>query len=131
MEEQVLSVEQMQELIDMGIDTSKASICWLIPRLKGEILLHICTEKDEWEYIEKTFMRYPTFTLQDVLKMLPNSIKFAQLSGILTIKKDSMNYYQVQYKDFIKEYNIQQFVEKSLLDATFNMLKWCKQNNYI
>ena len=32
MEEQVLSIVQMKELINLGIDISKASMCWILTK---------------------------------------------------------------------------------------------------
>ena len=135
MRNQVLSIEQMQELKSLGIDSSKASMFWHPAFYRNNGIL----DYDRYESIPRIKLENNynldydilAFTLQDILEMLPNSIKFAQLYGILRIEKDSMNYYLVQYKDFVKEYNIQRFVGKSLLEAALNMLKWCKQNNYI
>ena len=32
MTNQVLSVSQMEELVNLGIDTSKASMCWILTK---------------------------------------------------------------------------------------------------
>lgn len=80
MEEQVLTIEQMQELKELGIDTSKASMCWtpwkhvfknddkgmpILETIKTEYYLKVNNEKDYWEE------NIPTFTIQDIIEMLP------------------------------------------------------------
>lgn len=135
MEKQVLSIEQMRELIDMGIDISKASCTWCKVRA-------ITSDRKgySWMVLPETLNKFdedhvPTFTLQDILEMLPyelpsNSTDFISYS-LKMIKWDDgyMLEYQEQYYD--EDYTLMSFMENTPLQAAFNMLKWCKENNYI
>lgn len=80
MDKQVLSIEQMQELIDMGVDTSNASCIWwnfadlgfaLMPLDDGRNPITI--EKMKENHGAENIV--PTFTLQDILEMLPKRIE--------------------------------------------------------
>ena len=69
MEQQVLSVEQMKHLQKLGVDTSKAKMAYYaiyetLPNWYNE--LHI---RDD--IFDKNYPSVPTFTLQDMLEMMP------------------------------------------------------------
>lgn len=134
MKEQVLSVSQMEELVNLGIDVSKASMCWiltrsgvqfLIPNKKDSILENIL----ENEYLIDSHT--PTFTIQDILEILPKNIE---------------NLYPLNIQCFSGKYNVINFDYwrgantgwlhfcqdmHSTINSAFKLLKWCKQNNYI
>ena len=125
MNNQVLSIEQMRELKELGIDTSKVSMCWFIGVTPDLLPIYSPTEYVENKYI-------PTFTLQDILEILPKSIlgSTKQIKTVefkLTIRENKIFYMQNSFD--------QQWLKciygNTLLEAAFNMLKWCKQNNYI
>lgn len=141
MNNQVLSIEQMQELIDMGIDTSKASMCWIISKLSRNYNLYfnvssISFDKEDFTYI-------PTFTLQDILEMLPKTINVAdtrtdkeEYIGINHLRIGYPTMLDRLYLMYTKDMNMNSGwatfdAEDSLLNAAFNMLKWCKQNKHI
>lgn len=75
MRNQVLSVEQMLNLKRLDIDISSAGMCWCRPtgNEKWKLKIHedVINQKRDpqfWEII-------PAFTLQDIIKLLPLSIK--------------------------------------------------------
>ena len=122
MKNQVLSIKQMQELKELGIDTSKASMCWLetfyTDRTK-KFEPEVCNENqrfDEW--------CLPAFTLQDILEMLPDIIVNHEVY-IPVIQKNFCKYVHNDNSILHLE------VANNTIEAAFNMLKWCKQNNYI
>lgn len=126
MEKQVLSREQMQELIDMGIDTSKASMCWIIYEDGDyEVGTEDLAATLSLDYtIEKTT---PTFTLQDIMQMI-QSAKCLKPGHLMTLVfAGDKNYIttNIYDPDSHRSYG------DTPLEAAFNMLKWCKQNNYI
>lgn len=140
MENQVLSTEQMQELKGLGIDISKASMLWY-PRMtmdiqngKGHVYVEshylVINHIDSKHFWDTRVGKetYPTFTLQDILEMLPKVIMTEEDNFELYL-----NTYQcyVQYRD--SKHNKMLNIEfgNSILEAAFSMLKWCKQNNYI
>ena len=77
MNEQVLSVEQMQHLIKLGIDVSSASMKFISTRPSCDY-----SEDDEIEFIPVSVNFYAerynehgkTFTLQDMLALMPKQI---------------------------------------------------------
>lgn len=127
MKDQVLSIEQMQELINMGIDVSNASMCW-----------NYNDEHSYWasviNYTHSPYIKgeiVPTFTLQDILGILP-SIKgylpwdlhrCAGTNPCYMCVYEPCDLKHTSSKDWIK------FISKTPLEAAFNMLKWCKLNN--
>lgn len=80
-EEQVLSIEQMKHLQELGVDTSDASMCWVA----GE---DTSTDEEEWNLIipNNFLMPYniPTYTIGDLIEKLPKHfyIKEAQISMV-------------------------------------------------
>lgn len=137
MNEQVLTIEQMQELIALGIDTSKASMCWfpmmeLDENMKPVVKSHFIGVNgidfdSYWNTIEgQNTIR--TFTLQDVLSLLPYSISTTHPSYLSILPLRDGGWY-IRYSRM--ECDEKSTDGKTLLQAAFNMLKWCKQNNYI
>ena len=81
-EEQVLSIEQMKHLQELGVDTSDASMCWLRYDVGGVVkqFVEINDIKDyEWSYATQ----YPTYTIGDLIEKLPVSINRIQERKIL------------------------------------------------
>ena len=78
-EEQVLSIEQMKHLQELGVDTSDASMCWVA----GED-----ADEGEWNLIiPNNFLlpyNIPTYTIGDLIEKLPKHfyIKEAQISMV-------------------------------------------------
>ena len=121
MKDQVLSKEQMLELINMGVDVSKASMCW-----------NYNDEQDRWAlvvnfthspYIEGYII--PTFTLQNMLDMLPNSIDWEGKTYWFTVFINGLNHKMIGYRDpelWALEFDI---------NGAFEYIKWCKENKFI
>lgn len=137
MNEQVLTIEQMQELIALGIDTSKASMCWfpmmeidenMKPVVKSHFIGVNTIDFDSyWNTIEGQ-NTIKTFTLQDVLSLLPYSISTTRPSYLSILPLRDGGWY-IRYSRM--ECDEKSTDGKTLLEAAFHMLKWCKQNNYI
>lgn len=115
---QVLSIKQMQELIDVGIDTSKASMCWYGTDEVEFVCSGTDMDKDCGDEI------CPTFTLQDILEMLP-SYKITYDKYTRDIDRYEIRIDIPEGQHYIT--HIAQSSE-SLLDAAFKMLKWIKGN---
>lgn len=148
MNNQVLLIEQMQELIDMGIDTSSASCIWYNFADLGFALMFLNDGRESLT-IEKMKENHgaenviPAFTLQDILDILPQGFYLEKDTTsldkkvFLQINKTAGGGYSIAYEQSwdeegklkIKMYGQQ--LKDSLLEAAFNMLKWVKQNNYI
>ena len=129
MTKQTLSIEQMQHLQELGLDTSKASMCW-IKTPNGRDL----TFNDEWVNFEESILDpVLAYTLQDVLDALPKDIS-----------KDGCTWYASLYIDFennriaygnTDRYGFEVYheimIEKDLIDAAYSMLCWAIDNKFV
>lgn len=139
---QVLSVEQMKHLQELGLDTSDAS------------MVLIATDDDsctlDWQDAEKAikyhwhdvyFYLYDAetgsydhsyrdscgvFTLQDILDKLPCFIG----THVLTLQKLA-NSGTCLYMEPYSRSILNLTESKELIDATYEMLCWCIENGYI
>lgn len=128
MENQVLSIEQMKHLQELGLDTNKASMCWL--KMGKNIILAAHDEYCyEWLFIEPI----PTFTLQDILDLLPSTInnnddKYWLEFGVC--EPDKSDWY-IQYES-VKTISVFKYISSNTsIDAAYGMLCWCIENKYI
>lgn len=96
---QVLSVEQMKHLQELRLDTSNATLTWVLypASIKGDVIPTL--EMWRWEQIkdEQKKVCVPAFTLQDILDKLPKRIgKFE-----LRIKMGNYTLFTLIYKNNI------------------------------
>lgn len=115
MKDQVLSIEQMQELIELGIDTSKASMCWITTRTPYDFNVYD-VEIYKSYYKKGNEAVIPTFTLQDILEMLPKGWSFDCFDDCMPVITIFTNF------------GVHEEKASTILETAFNMLKWCKQN---
>lgn len=136
MKEQVLSIKQMQELIALGVDTSKASMCWFPMTLSDEnnqpvtksyfLGIHHKGCNLYWNTNDGR-ETVPTFTLQDILEIIKKNVLEKDLSLDLELNLINNQFQLTKEVD----YRLYTSDGKTLLQSAFQMLKWCKQNNYI
>lgn len=125
-----LSIEQMQELKDLGVETKDASLCW-VSDTEGNYILSV---HDESCY-EMTFMNpVPTFTLQNMLELMPIYIDSSLYS--LELSFDEVAYtdrpvYTLQYIDAVRNVSKYSVEKENLIDAAFDMLVWLAEGNYL
>lgn len=121
MKNQVLSIEQMQHLKELGVDTSGASMMyhfWVDKKYKNCFLLSADTATP---YDSENV---PTFTLQDMLEMIADIPDFYKIK--IAHEEDDGWCFGVFGK--IKYINDDQ---TNLLDLAYQTLCWCAKNNYI
>lgn len=125
MKEQVLSIEQMKHLQELGVDTSKASCFWYFDDREDYLFWGQCT----------TPSGVPTLTLQDMLEMMPKSIEdWFKDSGIrkqiasfeMYIRDNSWHICYTIYDDEVYSND-----DDDLLNCTYEMLCWLAENEYI
>lgn len=118
MSKQVLDISQMQHLKDLGVDTSKAS-CYI-----GE------AEWKEYLYFGKCtdINGIPTFTLQDILDLLPNPVEGTKYA--LTISKSKYHWF-VSYEEHINYTTLISCGYNELIDSAYETLCWLIENGYI
>ena len=122
MTNQVLSIDQMKRLQELGMDTSNASMEWVretyLPGLKYEVLL-----KDQ--RTGKIYEKIPAYTLQDVLDKLPGQI------GEYTLQ---MYYFNGWICEYVNRYTGTVLVKMEydeLIDSAHEMLVWCILNGHV
>lgn len=131
---QVLSIEQMKHLQELGLDTSDASMYWkrvshgsrIDDKSKGKWFLSL-----QKEFQTCGFMSYetlPAYTLQDILDKLPtliiissDFIRFA-LNRLVDI---GIYYYKSDATELISKKS------ENIIDVAYDMLCWCIENGYI
>lgn len=128
MKNQVLSIEQMRHLQKLGVDTSKASCCW-------------CSAYDIEQFVmpieDKDFFNSDklTFTLQDMLEMIPKSIEdWFMDSGMrkqiasfeMYIRDNSWHICYTIYDDEVYSND-----DDDLLNCTYETLCWLAENGYL
>ena len=86
MKDQVLSIEKMQKLKELGIDISKASMCYVFFESDGSKYTDIVVH-DESCYEMACMNPIPTFTLQDIIELMPDNVKYEGNSYYLSIDK--------------------------------------------
>ncbi len=122
--DQVLSIEQVQELQELGFDVEKyASMCWLaytsdIPPYEKEYNL---STHDIYCYESSSLEPIPTLSIGDIIEVLPEKI---HKNYSLKISKN--------YVDYCDDHiSINGFMDGNLINAFFEMLKWGIKNKYI
>lgn len=123
-EKQVLSIEQMKHLQELGVDTSDASMCWVA----GE---DTSTDEEEWNLIipNNFLMPYniPTYTIGDLIEKLPKSIDFGYGEYDLEILI-SGEYIGVQYTSG-GDYTPLSYSKPSLIESLYSILCGMAENH--
>ena len=118
-EEQVLSIEQMKHLQELGVDTSDASMCWVAGEDADEV---------EWNLIiPNNFLlpyKIPTYTIGDLIEKLPKHfyIKEAQISMVAI---NGSGAFEVWY-DNVPESNKR---DGAIKNALYKLLCWVAENH--
>ena len=132
MENQVLSIEQMNQLKELGIDTSKASMCYISKYTScdfddGDEIVVVCNDFNKRLYNEFG----PAFTLQDIIELLPKSILINSVKHWICVSPNCLlTEFQIMYVDGDDSYAVMK-QDKSLLQAAYNMLIWVVENGYL
>ncbi|MCM1031573.1 MAG: hypothetical protein NC410_09075 [Oscillibacter sp.] len=114
-----LSIEQMDHLKELGVDTSDASLCWIKKPNTDNYSLSI---HDESCYEMSCLHPVPAYTLQDILEKLPHTI-VAPLK-IYTLLIYDFDWWM--YDGIGKELKLAN--GKTWLDTAYNMLYWVVEN---
>lgn len=140
MNEQVLTIEQMQYLKDLGVDTSKGSMYWhkttntSTGKVENDWYVDINPTVDlpQLTLISRKLETVQTFTLQNVIDLLPKQI-CPNVTYSLFVDYQEM---RVAYC-FADKYGMSwleptfSFLYQPLLTAAYKMLVWCIKNNYV
>ena len=119
-EEQVLSIEQMKHLKELGVDTSDASMCWLRYDVGGVVKQYVEINDVKWhEWSRAT--PYPTYTIGDLIEKLPEDLRFRCQGSNYSFSKnwDSLSF---GYERIIPHSN-------NLIEGLFTLLCWVAENH--
>ena len=132
-EEQVLNIEQMKHLQELGVDTSDASMYWIrtkriIGKQRNDFLGN---EMGKWRLsLSKSIVlpaawtveSVPTYTIGDIIEKLP--IEIGTLNRGIVIQR---SYVGAGYiKDNLSPVS---FSNSSLLESLYNLLCWLAENH--
>ena len=123
-EKQVLSIEQMKHLQELGVDTSDASMCWVA----GE---DTSTDEEEWNLIipNNFIMPYniPTYTIGDLIEKLPKSDNSGDL--LIEYRNSELGYGVWDWGELYGINAQQNFKDKPLKNALYDLLCWVVENH--
>lgn len=131
MKNQVLTIEQMQHLEELGVDTSKASMAFIkLPNTENFEEYPVSNNERIFEYI--VAIKYvPTFTLQDVLELLTNvrynSVGFPVLIFDYVF---SFKYWQTTLRN-PSGFLFPDCKNGNPIEAAYQALVWCAENDYL
>lgn len=132
---QVLSIEQMKHLQELGLDTSDASMYWarvshgsrIYDNSKGKWFLSLQKEFQTCGFI--SYETLPAYTLQDILDKLPTLIIISSDFYKICIEP-SCGYWDIYY---YKSDATELISKKSenIIDVAYDMLCWCIENGHL
>ena len=118
-EEQVLSLEQMKHLQELGVDTSDASMCWVAGEDADEV---------EWNLIiPNNFLlpyNIPTYTIGDLIEKLPKHF-YMEESPINMCAINGSRAFQAGYIKVPKVYKRDGNIKNTL----YKLLCWVAENH--
>ena len=139
MKNQVLSIEQMQKLKELGVDTSKASMAvyniYAGEQKEYDILAAngAFAEKQEHDrfgygiHNVVSFDKKPVFTSQGIIELLPREVTdYEDYHLLISKQRDS---YSVSYEN--TDSFLVSFCRVELLDCLYEMLLWVIDNDYL
>ena len=139
-EEQVLSIEQMKYLQELGVDTSDASMFWVrAKRITGE-QKNNCIDNDmgKWRLsLSKGIVlpaawaveSVPTYTIGDLIEKLPKHIDSWNDNRIVIEGDEDVDYWYAVYKNRYEDAETEYFDSENLLTALYNLLCWVAETH--
>lgn len=127
MKNQVLSIEQMQHLKELGVDTNKASMVWGGTKDWQELYTPRLFEFDvDADYIIEAF------TLQDMLEVIRENSDDNRIDiNITTGFFETWKIYVEIYHKHLKPNQVEIFEYQDLLPCVYDVFCWLAENNYI
>ena len=131
MNKQVLSIEQMQHLQELGLDTSNASACYDACDEDGEKQLMWKSQLEESDMYDDSFSIVPAYTLQDVLELLPDKVTGADGKPYylyIDLAVGFIGYDRREMPDILTGVS---FTKIPMIDAAYKLLCWCIEQGYV
>lgn len=130
---QVLSIEQMKHLQELGLDTGDASMHWqYLPTADAIINGTDEIEEEPCLFVSQPNMKheYPAYTLQDILDKLPPIIDEVYWLTLEVMDRQK-NEWKIKYARINAEHECASFSSEKLIDVAYEMLCWCIENGYV
>lgn len=132
MTEQVLTIEEMRHLQELGLQLKETMLYWAKPKIATDATwvlnignVRFGTYWETWEYI-------PAYTLQDILDALPKSIDGDNRTWLLEtgVYADELRWF-ASYSNFQRLSVLRLDLGDELIDAAYGLLCWTVENGYI
>lgn len=133
MTKQVLDVQQMQHLQELGLELKETMLYWVVYEA-GHENNFVTTKENAMEVIDESCGMLPAYTLQDVLDALPHSIGGEEGDVYwLQIEKIDMKNddWRVSYLFFSQCKYLHCFQSPNLIDAAYFLLCWAIEQGYV
>lgn len=125
MVKQCLNIKQMQHLKDLGVDISKASMCWM--KYSG-YEKEIVEVHNEYCYEMAYIKPFPAFTFQDIFQMMPPQI---QGENGEFLRLCIISFYGICYLDIDNNAYKVFTIKKDILQSGYEMLCWLAENKLL
>lgn len=122
----VLSIEQMNQLKELGVDVKP----------KGTCLMYTSDSSDDYylKYGESTCEDdIKAFGLQDLIELLPCEIFTSRSNFYLNITKFDGNSYTISYEIQLQDGSIEEIILQAddILECSYQMLIWVIENGHL
>ena len=137
-EEQVLSIEQMKHLQELGVDTSDASMYWvrakrIIGKQRNNVLDNeigkwsLSLSKSIVHSVDWAVESLPTYTIGDIIEKLPKSDNSGDL--LIEYRNSELGYGVWDWGELYGINAQQNFKDKPLKNALYDLLCWVAENH--
>lgn len=132
MENQVLSIEQMNHLKELGVDTSGASMAWQ----KGLATRHVWVLYAVGNMSLSLPDKERTFTLQDMLSLMPKQLRLkvenyrspVDCLLMIDVANDCVYYEYFVWQEYSRA---KHFDCANLITSAYEMLCWLAEGEYL
>lgn len=125
MSKQCLDVQQMQHLQELGLELDYDTLCRYV---KFEDTDWLLKPSSDLNIIGISCRYIPAYTLQDVLDVLPTSIRHNDCTYYLGMAKRGIAYELYSEHGMVQAI---QFGRRILIDAAYEMLCWLIEQGYV
>ena len=137
-EEQVLAIEQMKYLQELGIDTSDASMYWvrakrIIGKQRNNVLdnemgkWRLSLSKNIVHSVDWAVESVPTYTIGDLIEKLPKSDNSGDL--LIEYRNSELGYGVWDWGELYGINAQQNFKDKPLKNALYDLLCWLAEKH--
>lgn len=128
---QVLDVQQMQHLQELGLELKETMLYWVVYEV-GHENNFVTTKENAMDVIDESCGMLPAYTLQDVLDALPEKITHKHKDYLIEIwKRDGEWYIGYLFFDVDDVVHLHDETNKSFIDAAYSLLCWAIENKFV